>query len=379
MKNAILVVFLLLIAGAVMLMTGRQPQPFYAKSESASRLHPGPASVGQYDETFVDESRPTEANGDYPGDASRRLEGTVWYPLSDTPGPYPLIVYSHGFSSTKEEGAYLAQQLATWGYVVVAVNYPLTNYDAPGGPNVRDVVNQPGDISFLMDTLVEQSHIPGHVLEGMVDDSRIGVMGLSLGGMTTELVTYHPTMRDSRIGAALSIAGPTFLFTSDFFKNADIPFMMLAGDIDALVPYASNAAPVLDKIPGSQLVIVKKGSHTGFAGTASLLRWLDNPDSLGCWMVKRRVEETTREPWYDLIGSPEQGVDHSVANELCQLNTLPEAINPLRQQMISIVVVSSFFQSYFSPRSEERDAAKIYLGRKLGKELADVGYRRAPR
>ncbi len=377
MKKVTLVVCLLLIAGFALLMTGRQPQPFYIKSESASRLQPGPASVAQYDETFVDESRPTQANGEYPGDTSRRMEGTVWYPEDDPSGPYPLIVYSHGFSSTKEEGAYLTQQLATLGYVVVAVNYPLTNYHAPGGPNVRDVVNQPADVSFLIDTLVEQSRTAGHVLTGLIDDSRIGVVGLSLGGMTTELVTYHPTMRDTRIGAALSIAGPTFLFTREFFKNADIPFLMLAGDIDALVPYAANAAPVLDKIPGSQLVTIKKGSHTGFAGTASLLRWLNNPDSLGCWMVKRRVDE--RGPWYDLIGTPEQGIDYSAVSELCLLETLPEAINPLLQQMITSVVVSSFFQSYFSPSAEERDSARLYFGRHIERELSDVGYRRAPR
>ena len=376
MKYFLFMVLALAVAAAV-LVNGKQPQPFSPQSESAYRLKPGPAQVLQYDETFIDKSRPSQANGDYRGDPARRLEGTVWYPASDTQGPYPLIVYSHGFSSNKDGGAYLAKHLASLGYVVVAVNYPLTFWGAPGGPNVKDVVNQPADVSFLIDTLLAQSKISRHVLEGMVDGSRIGVTGISLGGLTTELVTYHPDMRDPRIGAALSIAGPTALFAPVFFERVDVPFMMLSGDIDALVPHASNAAPVLEKIRGSQLVTLVNASHTGFSGTASPLRWLNNPDALGCWIVKRNIGKAASEPWYDLIGSEAQGVDHNAVNELCLLDPLPKAMNALRQQMISAVVVSSFFQSHFSLSAKERDASLLYLSRVMEKELADVSFRQA--
>ncbi len=145
----------------------------------------------------------------------------------------------------------------------------------------------------------------GHALDGMIDSSRVGVTGISLGGMTTALVSFHPQMRDSRIGAALSIAGPTNVFTKKFFDHASVPFLMLAGDIDALVPYPSNAAPVLKKIANSQLVTLAGGSHTGFAGPAAPLRWLSNPDVIGCYMVKSNIDESVEEPWFHLIGTPE--------------------------------------------------------------------------
>jgi len=379
MKKLLLIVLLLFGVGVLVLSTGRQPVPFFPGSQSAARLLPGPATVGQYPEVFVDKSRPTQANGDYPGDSLRTLDGMVWYPGKGLSGPFPLIVYSHGFSSNRDGGAYLAEHLASLGHVVVAVNYPLTHFSAPGGPNVKDVVNQPGDVSFLIDTLLKQSATPGHVLQGLVDETRIGVTGISLGGLTTELVAYHPTMRDKRIGAALSIAGPTAIFNKVFFSTTAIPFMMLAGDIDALVPYASNALPVLNKIPGAQLVTIHNASHTGFAGTASPLRWLNNPDIIGCAVVKRRIKQagTKEDSWYDLIGTAEQGVNHNAFNELCLSSPLPEAMNPLRQQMISSVVVSSFFQSVFATNVEEQSNAKLYLGRHLDKELAEASFKRA--
>lgn len=366
-----------LLAGAVILTNGKQPEPFPANSESALRVQPGTLGVESFAVTFIDTSRPTDANGDFAGQPSRRLAGTIWYPTDTSGAPFPLIIYSHGFTSTRAGGAYLANQLASLGYVVVAVDYPLTNFSAPGGPNAKDVINQPADVSFIIDALLDKNATRGHVLEDLVDASRIGATGISLGGLTTTLVTFHPEMRDPRIRAALSIAGPTNIFTDTFFQHSPLPFLMLAGDIDALVPYESNAAPVVSKVPGAQLVSVAGGSHTGFAGPAAPLRWLDNPDAIGCYMVKSNIDDTLEEPWYELIGTPEQGINYKVENELCRMDPLPVAMNVLRQQMITRVVVSSFFQSVFAPSSTQRTQAARFLSEVLAKELPDVSYGRA--
>lgn len=363
-----------LLVGAIILTMGKQPQPFPDSSESAVRIQPGTLDTANYTTSFVDDSRPTNANGDYAGDSFRQLNGTVWHPLDQTGAPYPLVIYSHGFTSTHEGGAYLAQQLASLGYVVAGVDYPLTNFAAPGGPNAKDVVNQPADISFIIDTLIEQSGTTGHALESLVDSSRIGATGISLGGLTTTLVSFHPDMRDPRIGAALSIAGPTNIFNKTFFEHAEVPFLMLAGDIDALVPFDSNAQPVIEKVPGAQLVAVAGASHTGFAGPAAPLRWLDNPDAIGCYMVKSNIDESLEDPWYELIGTPEQGINYDAENELCRMDPLPSAINVLRQQMITSVVVTSFFQSIFAPSPAQRDQAARYLSNVLAAEIPEVNY-----
>ena len=58
---------------AVILSNGRQADPFVEGTESASRLQPGPHHVNQHDEEFIDPSRGTDANGDFPGEPVRRL------------------------------------------------------------------------------------------------------------------------------------------------------------------------------------------------------------------------------------------------------------------------------------------------------------------
>ena len=43
-------------------------------------------------------------------------------------------------------------------------------------------------------------------LAGGIDKKRIGAQGLSLGGLTTLLVSYNPQLRDRRIRAAFAMA-----------------------------------------------------------------------------------------------------------------------------------------------------------------------------
>ncbi len=365
-----------LVSISLVLALGKQPRAFAEGSNSEALLAAGVHDVTQFNIELIDVSRPTQPNGEFAGSTERRFIATVWHPeIVDhrEPEAGPLIVYSHGFSSNKMGGAYLAELLASIGYVVVATDYPLTHMGAPGGPLVQDVVNQPEDVSFLIDTLLAWSNDSGHTMAGLIDERRIGVTGISLGGLTSILASYHPSVGDPRIAAALAIAGPTQQFNARFYQTRpDLPFLMLAADVDAMVTYESNALNVLADIPGSQLVTVRGGSHTGFAGTAGALRWLNNPDSLGCYMVTRRLEGVEEESWHHLFGTPEQGINYDVISDLCLLDPLPETINPLRQQMITAAVTRSFFESSFAATEDERAAAALYLSSIMGEEIEEV-------
>lgn len=374
----ILIVIGVLLLGLLLYVTfSHQPEAFPEGSASAARLRPGPFSVASLDERFVDRSRPTQANGSYPGINQRELVGRVWYPLEAEAGASPLLIFSHGFTSMYRNGAYLAEHLASHGFVVVAVNYPLTHMSAPGGPLVGDVVRQPGDVSFLIDTLIGRSAVAGNALTGKIDDQRIGVFGVSLGGLTSTLAAYHPRWRDPRIGAALSIAGPSNFFTADFFATADVPFMMLAGEQDVLVPFESNAAPIPAKLPGAELVTIAGGSHTGFSGGTAWLRMMDNTDALGCYSVKRAIKEGSQDSWVGLMGSEDEGIDYGVEDQLCKVDPLPRAMNVLRQQMIARVVVTAFFERHLVADAARRREAAGFLTGVIGRELPEVSYRRS--
>lgn len=367
------VALLLPLAAWLLLTFGLQPSPFPAGSDSAARLKPGGLTVQSAGFDLRDSTRPTPRNRDYPGAAGRRLKGTVWYP--DTAGPYPLIVHSHGFTSNHRNGAYLGRYLASHGYVVVAVDHPLTHMFAPGDPNARDVVNQPGDVSFLIDTLVATPGDIDPALAGRIDSEHIGAMGISLGGLTATLIGYHPQLRDERVDAVLSIAGPTVFFTPTFFGKRELPFLMLAGDIDALLPWSANARPVPEKIPGGQLLTLAGGSHTGFSGGTALLRWMRNTDAVGCWSVKRNLDLEDDADWSSLLGGASLGVDDRAELDICTADRLPDTMHVLRQHMIARVAVRAFFDSVLQADPDTRREAARYLREILPRELPEVSYR----
>lgn len=367
-----------MMAIVLVLYFGKQAPALDSLSISALRLQAGPYVTQKIEDVIVDRSRATQVNGDYAGTNSRTLASTIWYPDRNVEGGFPLIIYSHGFSANRNNGKYLAEELVSKGYVVVAADFPLTSTAAPSGPMLNDVVNQPADISFLIDTMLNYNQNSEHPLAGMIDPESIGLMGTSLGGMTATLAAYHLTMADKRVKAVLSLAGPTDPFTDVFFQQHAPAFLMLAGSADALVPHVTNALPVLHKIPNAQLVTIANGSHLGFSGNTGFLRWISHPDAFGCYMAMRNLKSSNNEnSLIDLLGTPEQGISDEVVNEFCKTSPLPEAIYPLRQQQISRLVASSFFDAEFSRSDENRNAAKIYLQKTLAKEFAEVSYSRA--
>ncbi|MEQ8265152.1 hypothetical protein [Pseudohaliea sp.] len=377
MKKLLLAILLLPALAVAGLLALNNPEPLPAASESARRLADGPLPVARLPLELADRSRPTDANGDFPGAPARQLEGHLWYPTEG--GPYPLLVYSHGFTSDHRNGAYLAEHLASHGFVVAAVNHPLTHWGAPGGPRVADVVNQPGDVSFLIDRLVARSADAGDVLAATIDEERIGVLGVSLGGLTATLAGFHPTLGDPRIDAVLSIAGPSSFFTARFFAGDPTAFLMLAGRDDVLVPWEANAQPIPGKVPGGELVTLAQGSHTGFAGGMAWLRWMKNPDALGCWAVKRNIEDGEEAAWGTLLGTEAQGIDLSASVDLCTVDPLPAAMNVLRQQALTKLVARAFFERSLAVLPATRAEADRFLGETLPAELAELSYATTPR
>ena len=197
-------VILICLGLAVYVATG--PERPHAETASAAWLESGAYQVGRAEFVFVDDTRPTGENRGFPAKPHRTLPTSVWFPR-ELEAALPLIIHSHGIVSNRTEMVYLAETLASHGYLVAATDYPLTSGSTAGGANAEDVVNQPADISFLIDSLLRLRD-EQKPFSGSIDESRIGLSGYSLGGLTTYLATYHPAWRDSRITAALTSAGP---------------------------------------------------------------------------------------------------------------------------------------------------------------------------
>jgi dienelactone hydrolase len=250
---------------AGLLATGAVATAPPVTASSATKAQPpkvaplGKYAVGIRSETFVDSSRPTDANGDVPAVPTRTLVTAIYYPaqgaatekpvenapLDRRNGPYPLILFSHGIGA---RGVFYENVIKTWvsaGYVVAAPDYPLSNANTPGGANlaraVGDAKNQPADASFVIDQVIKLNTQKGG-LGGIVDPKRIGAAGHSLGGITTYGLTYSACCRDKRVKAAIPMSGIAAVVegTDQYFKNGATPLLSLHGNADPLVPYVTD-------------------------------------------------------------------------------------------------------------------------------------------
>jgi fermentation-respiration switch protein FrsA (DUF1100 family) len=161
----------------------------------------------------------------------RSLETTVRYPT--TGGPYPLIVFGHGFALTPETYKRLLRDWVRAGYVVAAPWFPLEKANAPGGPTQSDLVNEPRDVSFVISELLELNARRGGVLEGTIDRSRVAVAGHSDGAVTALAVAYDRRFRDRRVRAAIVMSGAALPGMRPFPQNGP-PLLAVQGTADTI-------------------------------------------------------------------------------------------------------------------------------------------------
>jgi predicted dienelactone hydrolase len=311
----------------------------------------GQYGLGEHTFNFVDTSRATPANGTYMGAPTRTLVTELWYPANNSPmpglpttmdapplaGKFPLIVHSHGFMDSRNGEAYFARHLASHGYIVAAPDFPLSNGAAPGGATVADVPNQPGDLSFIIDQLLADA-----TWGPAVDSAHIGASGLSLGGLTTLLVTFHDRFRDARIAASMPIAPASCMLTAPFFAQP-VPVLFLHGDSDLIANIDANSRRSfpLAKDP-RELVVLHNASHTGFSGFATLFDPNTHYDSVGC-MVLGNLQVGS----FGGLGTADEGIaqDASVCPAPCQAMPSGPALDAERQEQLTDAVGLAFFEA----------------------------------
>ena len=152
-------------------------------------------------------------------------------------GPFPLVVFGHGFALTPQAYAYLFRTWARAGYIVAAPVFPLENAKAPGGPNENDLINQPADMSFVISRLIAASNTPGSPLYRLIDATRIAVAGHSDGGDTALATAYDSRDRDRRIKAAIILSGAEIPgLTGYSFAPGEPPLLACQGTADRVNP-----------------------------------------------------------------------------------------------------------------------------------------------
>ncbi|MGI8558988.1 MAG: alpha/beta hydrolase family protein [Solirubrobacteraceae bacterium] len=217
-----------------------------ASARQSAKRPPQPSiSVGLRILDLVDRSRQLRL----PGGASgpRRLTTIVRFPqqranvrgstrATSGGGPYPLIVFGHGFAVTPSPYSRLLDAWTRAGYVVAAPVFPLESAHAPGGPDESDLDNQPGDMRFVISALLARSAASRGPLRDLIDPTEIAVAGQSDGGETALAIAYDKHFRDSRVRAAVILSGAQIPGPDFTFPAGGPPLLATQGTADTVNP-----------------------------------------------------------------------------------------------------------------------------------------------
>jgi uncharacterized repeat protein (TIGR03803 family) len=153
-------------------------------------------------------------------------------PIATNLAPYPVLLYSPGYSGHRRENTDKTEELASWGYVVIGLD--TRNTVASVLPNGSVIYGQPQassvagvdadveahlqDSRALLDQLGTLNADPR--LGGRLDLQRIGIFGFSLGGATAGQLC----LRDPRCKAGAGMDG-LFFETNLLTQPLSVPFL----------------------------------------------------------------------------------------------------------------------------------------------------------
>ena len=97
-------------------------------------------------------------------------------------GSFPLVIVSHGYVGSRFLMTYLTENLASKGYVVVAIDHTESTFrDAAPFPST--LLNRSKDILFVLDEMASLGKADSKsFLSGIVNADQTGLIGYSMGG-----------------------------------------------------------------------------------------------------------------------------------------------------------------------------------------------------
>ena len=258
--------------------------PLYDRPLKLEVWYPATIPQGSEERTVYESSMPRTENLPAGVPKTFQIAGKA---LRDAPPlegqRFPLVIVSHGYPGSRTFLTYLTENLASKGYVVVAIDHT----DSVFGdikPFTSTLLNRSSDQLFTLDEIGRLSRQSGHFLNGLLDASRVAIVGYSMGGYGAlatagagysdksmamkfvpggyfaALTSGSPTLasrhRDS-LKALVAIAPwgeqpPYNAWDEQALAGIRIPSLFIAGDLDDIADYPQGIQRIFSAVTNSE-------------------------------------------------------------------------------------------------------------------------------
>ncbi|MBE9049765.1 alpha/beta hydrolase [Nostocales cyanobacterium LEGE 11386] len=236
----------------------------------------------------------------------------------------PVIVLSHGLGSVRTDLLYLAEHLASHGYIIAALEHPgsnetNTNLAAQGTTRLlkpQEFLERPRDVSFVLDELEKLNQTANNPLQAKLATNNVMIIGYSFGGSTAlvsagaelqptflkqrcqgnlaslslgetiqcvaqELPETSYQLRDDRIKQAIALNPTTSLmFGQTGLTKVQVPTLILASSADKTTPALTEQIVGFNQIPSPKwLAGVVGGTHLSVKDPSTTLDQVGRPNT----------------------------------------------------------------------------------------------------
>ena len=279
------------------------PNPRYTRKLTLEVWYPATLAAGQKEHRVYN-----DVLGAGPNDPARpntpfQFNGRAARDAAPLAGRYPLVIVSHGYPGSRLQMSYLTENLASKGYVVVAIDHPeSTRADKAGFAST--LLNRRLDDLFVLDSVAAWSKPgSGNVLAGVVDAGNTALIGYSMGaygalntvgaGVSAAAAAYVPggklavnqqgsadyeSRRDSRIKAVVACApggGAHQVWDAEGLAGVRTPTLFISGDQDDVAGYKDGVVRIFEGAVNADryLLTYQGGRHNSAPNPPSPAMW----------------------------------------------------------------------------------------------------------
>lgn len=152
-------------------------------------------------------------------------------------GPFPVVLFSHGYAGFPEQSADLTAHFASWGFVVIAPDHVERSLSGLLGTAAQGVPKQedPAVLSAALDAAIADGERDGSPLAGLLDTEHVAVTGHSAGASAS----YRTASTDDRIDAVIAysvgLGGGPDGANAEPPPVPEVPVMVMLGDADGVI------------------------------------------------------------------------------------------------------------------------------------------------
>ncbi len=282
--------------------------PRYTRKLKLEVWYPATLAAGQKEHTVY-----TDVLGAGPNDPARpntpfQFIGRAARDAAPIAGRYPLVIVSHGYPGSRLQMSYLTENLASKGYVVVAIDHPeSTRADKAGFAST--LLNRRLDDLFVLDSVAAWAKPgSGNFLAGVADADNTALIGYSMGGygalntvgagVSAAAAAYVPggklavnqqgsagyeSRRDARIKAVVAFApwgGAHKVWDAEGLAGVRTPTLFVSGDQDDVAGYKDGVVRLFEGAVHAEryLLTYQGGRHNSAPNPPSPAMWSNFDD-----------------------------------------------------------------------------------------------------